>query len=383
MINIEGIKGSIPTSPAFVIDETAILNTLQALALLREKCGCNILYSIKSLPLTEIMEFAKLYVNGFSVSSLFEARLANEIMPNTRRIHLTTPGIKPDEEADLALLCSHISCNSINQYRRLENVGINNVSLGLRVNPQQSYTEDVRYDPCRKHSKLGVDIPSLLAFDDVLNRIKGLHFHTVFGAENFEPLISTLSKIEDSLGNRFASLDWLNFGGGYLYDQIADNSYFCEWVNHLRRDYGLEIYIEPGNAIVGKAGYLLATVIDCFNSDGKTIAVLDTSINHLPEVFEYQRQPEVIQHNPNGIYSALLVGSTCLAGDIFGEYCFEEPLDVGDRLVFSHVGAYSLVKANRFNGYNLPNVYFVNNDRIRRIKHYTYHDYRQQWVSDN
>ncbi len=382
MTDIEELKNSIPTSPAFVIDESAVLSALEALVLLQEKCACKILYSIKSLPLTAIMALAKPYVDGFSVSSLFEARLAAEILTQQGGIHLTTPGIRPDESDELASLCSHISCNSIGQFRRLETIDTKTASLGLRINPQLSFAEDARYDPCRQYSKLGADIKSMLD-SDVMAKVKGLHFHTVFGAADYTPLIKTLSKIEESIGDRFAALDWLNFGGGYLYNQIADNAYFCEWVNRLRRDYGLDIYIEPGNGIVGKAGYLIATVIDRFNSDGKTIAILDTSVNHLPQVFEYQRQPEVVEHNPNGIYSALLAGSTCLAGDLFGEYRFNKQIEVGDRLVFSQVGAYSLVKANRFNGYNLPDVYAVNNERIRRIKHYTYQDYRQQWGSDN
>jgi carboxynorspermidine decarboxylase len=153
-------------------------------------------------------------------------------------------------------------------------------------------------------------------------------------------------------------------------------------VAKLKGDFDLEVYIEPGNAIVGKAGHLLATVLDSFNSDGKAIAILDTSINHHPQLFEYQREPELNEHDPNGRYPVILVGSTCLAGDLFGEYCLNRRLQVGDRLVFKQVGAYSLVKANRFNGYNLPDVYLASGARIKRIKHYSYQDYRQQWVSD-
>lgn len=216
----------------------------------------------------------------------------------------------------------------------------------------------------------------------LLNCSKGLHFHTIFGAANYTPLLQTLNKIETFLGSHLSRLDWLNLGGGYLYDQIEDNADFCETIFRLKTDYNLDVFIEPGNALVGKSGFLVATVLDCFQSDGKTIAVLDTSINHLPEVFEYQRQPNVLEHHPNGGYSAVLAGSTCLAGDLFGEYRFNRPLEIGDRLTFNQVGAYSLVKANRFNGYNLPDIYAVRNEQIKLLKRHTYREYRQLWIND-
>jgi carboxynorspermidine decarboxylase len=123
-------------------------------------------------------------------------------------------------------------------------------------------------------------------------------------------------------------------------------------------------------------------VIDSFDSDGKAIAILDTSVNHHPQVFEYQRQPELFEHDSNGFYPVILAGSTCLAGDLFGEYRFSRPLLVGDKVVFKQVGAYSMVKANRFNGYNLPDVYMANGEQVRRIKQHPYQEYRQQWMSD-
>ena len=381
-MDFERLKNTVPTSPAFLVDEDEILNAVNALTFLRKQSGCKILYSIKSLPLVAVLERVKPSVDGFSVSSLFEARLANEILSGNGDIHLTTPGLRQDECVELLDLCSHISCNSISQFQRIAALPEGRSSLGLRINPKLSFTDDDRYDPCRLHSKLGCDINSARN-SEILARIKGLHFHTVFGATDYTPLIQTLAKIQSNLGDKFAQLEWLNLGGGYLYGKIADNKDFCEMLNRLKNEFYLKIFIEPGNAVVGKAGHLLATVLDCFESDGKTIAVLDTSVNHHPEVFEYQRQPELLEHDPEGRYPALLAGSTCLAGDLFGEYRFARRLQTGDKLVFKHVGAYSLVKANRFNGYNLPDVYSISKGRIKLIKQYTYQMYRQQWASDS
>ncbi|MDD1637841.1 MAG: carboxynorspermidine decarboxylase, partial [Methylococcaceae bacterium] len=201
-------------------------------------------------------------------------------------------------------------------------------------------------------------------------------------ATDFTPLIKTIEKLRSYFGKDLAQLDWLNLGGGYLFNQIEDHRPFMDLVKQLKKDFDLDVYIEPGKAVVGHAGHLLSTVIDSFVSDGKTIAILDTSVNHNPEVFEYQRQPECHEHNPKGQYSVILAGCTCLAGDVFGEYRFNKPLAVGDKVVFKNVGAYSLIKANRFNGYNLPDIYLYRDLQVKKLKQYPYQDYRQQWLAD-
>ncbi|MGZ5031300.1 MAG: carboxynorspermidine decarboxylase, partial [Methylobacter sp.] len=254
-------------------------------------------------------------------------------------------------------------------------------SIGLRINPKLSFLNDDRFNPCRPHSKLGVDIDDLIK-SVCLEQIEGLHVHNIFSATDFTPLIKTVDKLQQLLGVGLAELEWLNIGGGYLFGQIEDHRPFVDMVKRLKHDYGLEVYIEPGKAVVGQAGYLVATVLDSFVSDGETIAILDTSVNHNPEVFEYQRQPELHEHDPEGQHTALLAGCTCLAGDVFGKYHFTKPLQVGDKVVFKNVGAYTLIKANRFNGYNLPDIYLSNPLRVKKMKHYNYQDYRQQWQAD-
>ena len=375
------IKDTIFSSPAFVLDVSAITKSLEILDILRERCACKVLYSIKALPFSPVLETAKPYIDGFSVSSLFEARLADEVLAGQGSIHLTTPGIRPDEWSEMGRLSTHISFNSLTQYQRVSEAAQLQTSLGLRVNPKLSFLEDDRFDPCRRHSKLGVDIDDLWQ-SSCLDQIKGLHIHNAFGTTDFTPLIKTIDKIRSYFGKSLTQLDWLNLGGGYLFDRINDHSPFIELVNKLKNDFDLEVYIEPGNGVVGRAGHLLATVIDSFASDGKTIAVLDTSVNHLPEVFEYQLQPELYEHYPKGRYTAILAGCTCLAGDLFGEYFFSKPLAVGDKVVFKNIGAYSLIKANRFNGINLPDIYMCRDQQVKKVKAYPYQDYHRQWLAD-
>jgi len=380
-MDFQRIKGSISSSPVFFLDADEIIKTLKLLNTLRHRCGCKVLYSIKALPFSSVLEITKPFVDGFSVSSLFEARLADEILAGQGCIHLTTPGIRPDEWDDMARLLTHISFNSLTQYQRFASAAQVQTSFGLRVNPKLSFVKDDRFDPCRLHSKLGVDIDELWQ-SSCLDQVKGLHIHNVFSATDFTPLIKTIEKLRSYFGKNLAQLDWLNLGGGYLFNQINDYRPFTDLVNQLKKDFDLDVYIEPGKSVVGSSGHLVTTVIDSFVSDGKTVAILDTSVNHNPEVFEYQRQPELHEHDPKGRYSAILAGCTCLAGDVFGEYRFSKPLVVGDKVFFKNVGAYSLIKANRFNGYNLPDIYMVQDLQVKKLKQYPYQDYRQQWLAD-
>ena len=184
-MDFQHIKDSISSSPALVLDTGEIVNTLKALNTLRHRCGCKVLYSIKSLPLTSVLELAKPFVDGFSVSSLFEARLANEIFAGQGGIHLTTPGIRPDDWEDMVCLLTHISFNSLTQYQRFAATCPVQTSVGLRVNPKLSFLKDDRFDPCRPYSKLGVDIDDLWhSFS--LDQVKGLHNRYTYSAERID-----------------------------------------------------------------------------------------------------------------------------------------------------------------------------------------------------
>jgi carboxynorspermidine decarboxylase len=168
-------------------------------------------------------------------------------------------------------------------------------------------------------------------------------------------------------------------GGGYHAD-AADADALATRVRALRQRYGFDVYMEPGKGIVGAAGSLVASVVDVFDSGGRTVAVLDTSVNHQPEVFEYGRVPPVLEEVTGGPHRYLLAGGTCLAGDLFGEYTFAEPLAIGSRITFKGVGAYSLAKAHRFNGHNLPDVYLRDADGVlQRVVHHDFEDYVRFW----
>ncbi|PPD34711.1 MAG: carboxynorspermidine decarboxylase [Methylomonas sp.] len=365
----------IPHSPAFVLDIDQVLTNLQSLHSIRYATACKVLYSIKALPLTSLLHELTGHVDGFSVSSLFEAKLARSVLGISGSVHLTTPGLRPDEFAELAGLCSHISFNSLSQLQHLADRATG-YSKGVRVNPKLSCAADARYDPCRRHSKLGVAV-------ELLNRaltedVAGLHIHTVFGQTDSQPLQAIVQTLKPILQQR--RLQWLNLGGGYLYHRFADLQPIIELITDLKTGYVDDVYLEPGKGLVGNAGYLLTTVLDRFVSDGKTVLIMDTSINHHPEVFEYQQQPVLLDAQADGQHLAVLAGSTCLAGDLFGEYRFDTLPAIGDKLLLAEVGAYSLIKANRFNGYPLPTVYQLQDQTLKLLKRDDYADYCRQWL---
>jgi len=366
-----------PLSPAFVLDLDRVHANLQALQAIRTASACKLLYSVKALPLASLIDQLSHSVDGFSASSLFEAKLCREAAQNRGSLHLTTPGIRPDEFSELASLCSHVSFNSLSQFAALHKAYAP-YSAGLRVNPKVSQAADQRYDPCRRHSKLGVPIDALA--DGLPASIAGLHVHNAFGQTAIQPLRQTLQALQPVL-RRCGRLRWLNLGGGYLYHSMADHRQLSELIADLRADYADEVYLEPGNAIVGNAGYLYATVLDRFVSDGATVLILDTSVNHLPEVFEYQLQPDILEASPSAGESAIVAGCTCLAGDVFGTYRFQRIPEIGDNLTFSRVGAYSLIKAHRFNGHPLPAVYFKRGKALQLLNTDSYAAYREQWLS--
>lgn len=385
------LKRLLPDTPAFVYDQTAIDRTLSRFKEATGEAGPKLLYSVKSFPFLPLLRRIAPRVDGFSASSLFEARLCAEALAGPGSLHITTPGFRPGEIDEISRLCDFVSFNSLEQFdrwsarmaRRERSRTEGTASVGLRVNPQRSFAPDPRYDPCRPHSKLGVPLDRLKpALAGLGKRLRGLHFHTVFDTPSFEPLAETLAELEAQLGDHLGRLQWINFGGGYRLDRRTDRERLAGLSARLQRNYGLEVYFEPGKAVTGPAGYLVASVLDVFDSAGKTVAVLDTSINHHPEVFEYQRSPRLAEACEEGGANAILAGGTCLAGDLFGEYALPSPPRVGDRLVFEDVGAYTLIKANRFNGHNLPSIYRWDGEALHLEQSYGYEDFRRQWAGE-
>ena len=193
-------------------------------------------------------------------------------------------------------------------------------------------------------------------------RVAGLHFHTNCDSTDFGALLATARHIEDQLSAALEKVEWINLGGGYLFDETEDLEPFYQTAELFQDKYGLTVFIEPGASMVRKSGFLVSSVIDKFVSDAQEVVVLDTTVNHMPEVLEYDYKPAIQGTMACGAYEYALVGCTCLAGDVFGTYSFTEPLEIGSRVVFEEVGAYTLVRAHRFNGVELPTICKLSNE---------------------
>lgn len=389
-MNVEtgGCAAPLPAAletPAVIYDLAVLEKRLQRVRLLRRRTGLRVLYSIKACALEGLLRRIAPAVDGFSASSLFEARLSREILGTQGEVHVTSPGYVPAEFNVLQQHADHVNFNSLSQYERFASQTGNGVQRGFRINPQYSQIADPRYDPCRPQSKLGVPLeqcPS--AWARLMNSVHpphGLHFHTHCESLDFTPLHKTVERIEQALPGALRQVRWLNLGGGYLLDDGVDTTPLVALVDDLKNRYrDLTVYFEPGKALVSEAGSLVATVMDLFKHGDTLIAVLDTSVNHQPELFEYQRTPRVLEATATGVHEYLLAGGTCLAGDLFGRHRFAEPLQIGSRVTFRGVGAYALAKAHRFNGCNLPSIYLrETTGRLRLLKRYDYEDYHRQW----
>jgi carboxynorspermidine decarboxylase len=376
-------SGILP-SPLLIYDWPLIEQPLRLFRDIVDAVDGALLYSIKAQPFSRLLTRINPWVNGFAVSSLFEARLVKASTKTPTETHLTSPGIRGEEIDELAALCSHINFNSLGQFERLGAKIRGSAQLGLRINHGISSIRDDRYNPCREASKLGVPIKELkefiLAQPDLSKRLKGLHFHTHFLEADARPLGNALQSIEEALGDFLGDLEWINLGGGYAPRNEADVLAFQDVLREFQKRFKGKIILEPGNAIIGRAGSLQTQVIDLFERDGQAIAILDTGVHHLPEVFEYQKAPIIKESDPEGRFRVLLAGCTCLAGDLFGSYNFKQPLLLGDTLTLENVGAYSLVKASRFNGHDLPALAIREpSGTIELLKTFGYSDYLRQW----
>ncbi|MGD8589093.1 MAG: hypothetical protein PVG22_09720 [Chromatiales bacterium] len=376
----EILKNSPLRTPAFVIDADVLAKDAQQARELVRDPQTHLLFAMKSFSIAGGLERLAQWVDGFAASSLFELQLAGRILRPDQSRHLTTPGLRVDEMPAVCELADYISFNSIPQWLRFREQAAECLNCGLRINPQLSFVRDTRYDPSRAGSKLGVPLDTLQALlaesPAQLQGIRGIHFHNNCDSEDLSPMLATVERLLETLDPLFDQIEWINLGGGYLFNDAAHTEALAEAKARLRARGDYRLFMEPGAALVRRAGCFVSTVIDLFRSDGRQIAVLDTSVNHMPEVFEYQFMPDVMGDGDDHEYDYLLAGSSCLAGDLFGEYAFERPLEIGSRIVFPQMGAYSMVKANRFNGINLPTLYLLHeNAELEELKRFEFEDF--------
>lgn len=346
-------ESELPT-PCYLIDEGAIISNLEILRALREDTHCKILLAQKAFSLYALYPLISRYIDGVCASGLYEARLGAEEM--RAQTHVFCAAYAPRDIPELAKICSHIVFNSMTQAERFHReASAHGASLGLRINPQFStQTGHAIYDPCSKGSRLGITAAN---FPETLpDWIEGLHFHTLC-EQNSDALEATLCAVEEKFGKHLKRIKWINLGGGHHITRADyDIARLKRCINKMADKYGLEVYLEPGEAVALNAGELISEVLDIVENDGK-IALLDASAAcHMPDVIEMPYTPPLANAGKPGEkrFDYTLAGATCLAGDVIGKYSFNAPLKIGDRVKFQDMAIYSFVKNNTFNGMPLP-----------------------------
>ena len=368
-------------TPALIYDEQMLRYLTDRALEARQRAGCKLLYAVKAAAFSDVLEFLNPRIDGFAVSSLFEARLARSLFPEAE-IHFTAPGIRPDEISELSDLCQFVSLNSRSQVERFGAEFGSKASIGVRVNTRVSSVDDPRYDPCRPGSKLGLPIEEVV---DVVSwspvEVEGLHFHTNADSTDFNELLSNVEVLVAAVRHP-RGLKWVNLGGGYLFED-ASLEPLIRAADLIRSSLGAEVILEPGAGLVRSAGFLVARVLDVLDIDDSRVVVLDATVNHMPEVLEFSYRPDVIGQVDDGRFQYILAGGTCLSGDVFGTYRFVEPLELGSIVVFEEAGAYTHAKAHRFNGVNLPEIGFLSADgQYASRKIYSYLDFTSYWMTN-
>ena len=370
----------LPT-PCYVIDEKKLKENLQILKEVREEAGCKILLAQKAFSCFYEYPLIGRYLDGTTASGLYEARLGKEEMGKEN--HVFAPAYKDADIKELGEICDHIIFNSFAQLRRHKDV-VSGKSLGLRINPECSTQGDhAIYDPCAPGSRLGVTkevfVREIEAEPELFDALDGLHFHTLC-EQNADDLAKTLEAVEENFGPWLSKIKWLNMGGGHhITRDDYDRKLLIKCIKHIRDTYGVEVYLEPGEAIALNAGYLVTEVMDIVEN-GLSVLILDASAAcHMPDVLEMPYRPPLKDSGNAGekAFTYRLSSCTCLAGDVIGDYSFDKQIHVGDKLYFQDMAIYSMVKNNTFNGIPLPGIAVMKEDGdCELIRTFGYGDFK-------
>ena len=366
----------VPT-PAYVIDEAKLVNNLEILKSVQERTGCKVLLAQKAFSMYATYPLISQYLAGTTASGLYEAKLGREEFGG--EVHVFAPAFKDADLEEILEIADHIVFNSERQLRKhVDKCRAVGVSVGLRINPECSTQGDhALYDPCAAGSRFGVRIDQFS--EDLVDLVDGLHFHTLC-EQNSDDLKTTLDAVEAKFGPYLHRIKWLNMGGGHhVTREDYDLELLISSIQHMQETYGLEVYIEPGEAIALNAGYLVTEVLDIFENGIETL-VLDASATcHMPDVLEMPYRPPLRHGLEAGekAYTYRLSSNTCLTGDIIGDYSFEKPVEIGDKLYFEDMAIYSFVKNNTFNGIGLPSLVLMDKTGdCRIVKSFGYEDFK-------
>jgi carboxynorspermidine decarboxylase len=396
-------------SPCFVVDEVAVENNLKILNRVQQESGAKVLLALKAFSMFSLAPLITQYLSGTCSSGLYEALLGYEEFGGHKKgsqhkeMHVFSPAFTEPDLKELLTFSDHIVFNSFNQWQRFQPLITqaksdrlkNNEALdfGLRINPMHSEGAAEIYDPCVAGSRLGIPFDAFKQHaptpnDLVASGITGLHFHTLC-EQLFEPLDRTLTAVEQQFGEYLHKMHWVNFGGGHhITHPDYDVDKLIARVKAFQEKYDVQVYLEPGEAIAIHTGVLVSEVLD-LGYNQMDLAILDTSATcHMPDTLEMPYRAEIFDitakesagEQGEKQHSYRLGGQTCLAGDVMGDYSFDQPLEIGQRLMFDDMSHYTMVKTSTFNGIGLPSLALWNSetDEVTVVKQFGYQDFKQR-----
>ncbi len=367
-------------SPCYVIDETEFRKNLELIKSVKDRAGVEIILAFKAFAMWSVFPIVREYIPFSTASSLSEARLAYEEMGSLA--HTYGPAYTDKEFPEIVKCSSHITFNSLTQFERLyPQTQFFNVSCGLRINPEFSDVETDLYNPCAPGSRLGI-VAEILS-DKLPDGIEGLHFHTLCESNSFD-LERTLQVVEEKFGRFFGQIKWLNMGGGHLMTKEGyDIDHLIKLLQNFKAKYPhLQLILEPGSAFAWRTGVLVSSVIDIVENKGIKTAMLDVSFScHMPDCLEMPYKPAIIGASDvkDGKPTYRMGGNSCLSGDFFGSWSFDEELNIGDKIVFDDMIHYTMVKTTMFNGVSHPSIgIWTQDQKFKLIREFGYEDYKNR-----
>ncbi len=372
-------------TPAFVIDEGLLRDNLAVLAGVKARTGCKILLALKCFAMHSVFPLVRQTLDGVCCSSPHEARLGREEFG--REVHSFAAAYSAADIEQLATACDHLVFNSFGQWRRFRDLAEQSaraagrsLEFGLRINPEHSEGAVPIYDPCSPGSRLGVRRADFRT--DLLDGISGLHWHNLC-EQDADCLERTVAAVERNFADVLPRMTYVNFGGGHhITREGYDLELLIDIVNRFQSRWGVQVYLEPGEAVALNCGYMVATVLDVVQADMPT-AIIDASVPaHMPDVLEMPYRPHIVGSGEPGEkeFTCRIGGLSCLAGDVAGEYSFDAPLVPGDRLTFTDMAIYTMVKTNTFNGVQLPAImlYRPETDHLSLVRRFGYEDFKHR-----
>ena len=369
-------------SPCYVMEEKLLRNNLALIKRVKEEAGVNIILAFKAFALWKSFPIVREYIPYSTASSKFEAQLAFEEMGSPA--HTYSPAYTEADFPAILKYSSHITFNSLSQFDRfypLVKADGRGVSSGLRINPEFSDVETDLYNPCAPGSRMGI-VRDLLG-ETLPEGVEGLHFHTLCESSSYD-LERTLQEVDKKFGTLLSQVKWLNMGGGHLMTRKDyDTAHLVSVLRAFKTKYpNLEIIMEPGSAFAWQTGFLLTTVVDIVENKGIKTAIIDASFTcHMPDCLEMPYKPAIRNATDavEGKPTYRIGGNSCLSGDYMGDWSFDKPLEVGDKVIFEDMIHYTIVKTSMFNGIPHPSLaLWSKEDELVLYRSFGYEDYKNR-----